>query len=84
MERGGRIACLARPQADERDPGADGPHECAEGLTAGAPTSMTCLTTCLTPHHTLTPDSSPRPRARRAREPAAAPASPPRAAPTTA
>ena len=39
-----RIACLARPQADERDPGADGPHECAEGLTAGAPTSMTCLT----------------------------------------
>ena len=31
---------VGRPQTDERDPGADGPHECAEGLAAEAPTSM--------------------------------------------
>ena len=43
---------VARPQADERDPGADGPHECAEGLATGAPTSMTCLT----PTYALTPN----------------------------
>ena len=77
---------MARPQADERDPGADGPHECAEGLTAGGADEhdMPNPYLCLTPHHTLTPNSSPRPRARRAREPAAAPASPPRAAPMAA